>query len=762
VALAAAALAAKAGAYTTTADIVINVGTPVQTVDNRVFGLNTAVWNTYNTTFGYGQVIGLLQQANTQVFRYPGGSTADTFHWQDTTLTNPLLDSHGLPTTVPDTNPAHNQDDSGFGTTFDDFALMANTLGAQAFITLNYGSGSVSEGAAWLTYSNITKHYGFKYWEVGNECYGAWEMDGNKNTSNGYTHDAVAYADLFAQYYTALKAIDPTIKLGAVVDSPIQDGVEQREVVNNPTTGQSHGGWGPVMFVEMLKKGVVPDFVIYHRYEQNPGSESDSGVLQAASSPNGDPWSRDAANMRVMLNQYFGPTVGPTIEMDCTENNSVNTNPGKQSVSLVNGLYMADSVGSILQTEFKSLVWWDTFNGQIDSGSNDSSTLYGWRQFGDYGIMDAGVTGGPYPTYYVHKLLSHFARGGDTIVQATVSNDYDNFDFLVAAYAAKRLDGSLSIMVINKDPSNAWTGNFTINGFPSLPSTATVYSYGIPQDNAAQTAPDTAAADIQTTTMTGISPAFSATFPAYSVSILTMAPPPPTISVGPVGQTMNSGSTLVLTAQGSNATSYQWFLNGTLISDSALGATSNIISDSAGPQLIISKITSLSNGSYTVKAVNSTGTSAASSAAAVSVVTATNPGTVGSISARAFVGTNDNILIGGFFIAGTTSRSVLIQAIGPGLIPPPYNVASPLAKPALSVHQSQNGADVVLYSNTGWGSNPVLLTSASKLSALPVLQPGSADSELLLTLPPGGYTAEVASADNVSTGVALCAIYQLP
>jgi hypothetical protein len=225
---------------------------------------------------------------------------------------------------------------------------------------------------------------------------------------------------------------------------------------------------------------------------------------------------------------------------------------------------------------------------------------------------------------------------------------------------------------------------------------------------------------------------------------------------------MNSGSTLVLTAQGSNATSYQWFLNGTLISDSALGATSNIISDSAGPQLIISKITSLSNGSYTVKAVNSTGTSAASSAAAVSVVTATNPGTVGSISARAFVGTNDNILIGGFFIAGTTSRSVLIQAIGPGLIPPPYNVASPLAKPALSVHQSQNGADVVLYSNTGWGSNPVLLTSASKLSALPVLQPGSADSELLLTLPPGGYTAEVASADNVSTGVALCAIYQLP
>jgi hypothetical protein len=39
--------------------------------------------------------------------------------------------------------------------------------------------------------------------------------------------------------------------------------------------------------------------------------------------------------------------------------------------------------------------------------------------------------------------------------------------------------------------------------------------------------------------------------------------------------------------------------------------------------------------------------------------------------------------------------------------------------------------------------------------------PGSADSEVLLTLPPGGYTAEVTGADS-GTGVALCAIYQLP
>jgi hypothetical protein len=85
-----------------------------------------------------------------------------------------------------------------------------------------------------------------------------------------------------------------------------------------------------------------------------------------------------------------------------------------------------------------------------------------------------------------------------------------------------------------------------------------------------------------------------------------------------------------------------------------------------------------------------------------------------------------------------------------------------LQHPALSIHQTLSGKDVVLYSNTGWGSRSVLLQAAAAAYANPVLQPDSKDSELLLTLPPGGYTAEVGSADGTSTGVALCAIYQLP
>lgn len=120
------------------------------------------------------------------------------------------------------------------------------------------------------------------------------------------------------------------------------------------------------------------------------------------------------------------------------------------------------------------------------------------------------------------------------------------------------------------------------------------------------------------------------------------------------------------------------------------------------------------------------------------------------------MGTGDNILIGGFYIVGSTSRTVLIQALGPALVS--EGVTGVLSNPKLSIF---NTSGVMLYSNNGWGSSPILLNAAMTVYASPVLEPNSPDSEVLLTLPPGGYTAEVSGA-NGGTGVALCAIYQLP
>jgi hypothetical protein len=229
---------------------------------------------------------------------------------------------------------------------------------------------------------------------------------------------------------------------------------------------------------------------------------------------------------------------------------------------------------------------------------------------------------------------------------------------------------------------------------------------------------------------------------------------PPVIATQPVSQTMAAGSTVVFTVSCGDPVSYQWTFNGVNLSDG------NGVAGSTGPQLVLQGVGPVNNGSYACVVTDVAG-AVTSTTATLQVDSAGSPAQVSSISARAFVGKGDNVLIGGFYIAGSTSATVLVQAIGPALGAGPFNVSDPLQQPVLAIHQSQNGKDVVLCSNTGWGSSPVLLAAAAAAYALPVLQPGSADSELLVTLPPGGYTAEV-SGVNGSTGVALCAIYQLP
>ena len=118
-----------------------------------------------------------------------------------------------------------------------------------------------------------------------------------------------------------------------------------------------------------------------------------------------------------MLNDYLGKKAD-RVEMAVTEHNSVFSNPGKQTTSLVNGLFYADALGNLLKTEFNAMLWWDLRNGQ-EAGNNNSASLYGWRRYGDYGIVNAADPAGPadrYPTFYVSKLLKHFARRGERVV----------------------------------------------------------------------------------------------------------------------------------------------------------------------------------------------------------------------------------------------------------------------------------------------------------------------------------------------------------
>jgi hypothetical protein len=117
-------------------------------------------------------------------------------------------------------------------------------------------------------------------------------------------------------------------------------------------------------------------------------------------------------------------------------------------------------------------------------------------------------------------------------------------------------------------------------------------------------------------------------------------------------------------------------------------------------------------------------------------------------------------LIGGFTVAGSQPSKVLIRAVGPGLIP--FGLTGALASPVLSVYDSRG---VLIGVNTGWSAGGSVDAVAINNAALSVgaflLQPGTNDCAVLLTLPPGGYTAQVAGANGAS-GVALVEVYQVP
>ncbi len=691
--------------------VTIDATKTVRVVDNRMFGVNTPFWD---GTFPSATSLDSLTQMNTRFMRFGGGSATDEYDWS----TNKDIVSG-----------------STWAFNIDAFAVQARAIGAQAVITTNYGSGTPAAAAAYVTYANVTKGYGFKYWEIGNECYGTWEYDIQTNP-----HDPYTYGTRAVQYVQAMRAADPTIKIGVVADAS-EDSYAvgyASHPATNPVTGVAHNGWTPVMLATMKAAGVLPDFLIYHRYEQNPGQENDSVLLQDALT-----WPQDAAKLRSMLTDYLG-TAGAGIELLVTENNSVNNNPGKQSVSLVNGLYLADSTANLMQTEINALTWWDFHNGQAFSTQttpiNLSASLYGWRMYGDYGVENQ-ATSDRYPTFYVSKLLSHFARGGDTVVTASTTNP------LLAAYAVKRVDGTLTVLVINKDPTSTYAANFALTGYAPQ-ANATIYSYGIPQDNAAMPG-GTGSPDITTSTITNAGTTYSASFGPYSASVVTLALPTtsPTPSGQPSSQTIAVGGTVVFSfpATGSPEPTFQWFLNGATI-PSATDST-----------LVISGVTAGNAGAYTCTATNASGT-ATSNPATLGVITTSNPGRLINLSARAEVGTGGNIIFAGFAIgpAGTPGTlPVLIRGSGPAIAAAPFSVPGTLPDPQLQLF---NSANTVLQTNNGWAASPTISAAAAAVGAFSWGTAASHDAALDLPLATGTYTAQIAGQSG-DTGDALTEVY---
>ena len=119
------------------------------------------------------------------------------------------------------------------------------------------------------------------------------------------------------------------------------------------------------------------------------------------------------------------------------------------------------------------------------------------------------------------------------------------------------------------------------------------------------------------------------------------------------------------------------------------------------------------------------------------------------IATRGFVGTGDNVLIGGLVIQGTEAKTVLIRARGPALAE--AGVDGALPDPNISFFSGATLID----NNDDWPDHPNMNLIPASLTPS-----NTQESVIVTTLAPGAYTAIVNGINN-EEGIGLIEVFEL-
>jgi hypothetical protein len=289
----------------------------------------------------------------------------------------------------------------------DDAVALAQELGAEPLISVRLAHGSIENAVNLLKYANQIKKYKVKYWSIGNEP--SLFATGGANVP-GY--DTVRYNQEWRQYAEALRAVDPNIKLVGPDTHQFT-----ASLAANPKDLN-----GKDWLEEFLKaNGDLVDVVAVHRYpfpknmqDLIPGKDE----LLASS----EEWDQIIPALRRLIKD----TTGQDKPIGILEINSnwANVSGGEGSPeTFVNALWLGDVLGRLIKQQ-------TTMVAQFSLTSAPGS--------GEHGLF---ARDDPRPTYYVYPMYRRF---GQELVESSTDEQ------LVSIYAAKRDDGALTLMVINR------------------------------------------------------------------------------------------------------------------------------------------------------------------------------------------------------------------------------------------------------------------------------------------------------------------------
>jgi hypothetical protein len=586
----------------------VNVASTVRAVPANLLGVNTAPWDGLLTN---ANTLSLSQSAGIDSIRIGGGSSVDTnIHFNVNNQSNNLgqvatyVANLGA-TGIVDVNYGEGSPEEAVAEWAylngnpSDTTTIASLYGNNAGDAEQWGTSSWTQGVNWQTIgywatlransgSNFlnANHSAFNFtqWEIGNEIYGSWETDEHGKSGDALpmpsgdtlkAHDPATLISFAKQFQTGINEVLADGFEGSA--SPISIGYDSQSV-----SSSDFSNWIGNTLTQARIQGFTIGFVADHWYtNDSSGNESDSGLLAVSNSAAGasvsglssytstsNPynWATRASDYDAL---FKADAPGQNIQLIADEVNSIPSTPGKQMTSLVNGLFVADALGSVLNTTgsnglggYEGVDLWDLHNGPV--GGNSSSSLYGWRTSGDYGILGNGQNGAPtdgtnepYPDYYALQLASKFILPGGTVVSATEDNELN-----IDTYAIKEANGNLELLVVNKTnpgttpPNNSTniptlTEQFDISGF-NANSQATVYQYGIAQDDAQDNATNDTTSLVTSSVNLGISGGdFSYAVQDYSMSVFVLTPGLGVAQAAAANPSPVTGTTTTLSALGS-------------------------------------------------------------------------------------------------------------------------------------------------------------------------------------------------------------------
>ncbi len=196
-------------------------------------------------------VMEAVKGLNVSLIRYPGGNFVSNYHWLDGVgPKNERIPRLELAWARLETNE--------FGT--NEFLKYCKTIGSEPYLSVNMGTGTIEEAQRWVEYCNVKegpyyaemrkKHgfpepYNVKYWSLGNEMDGYWQM--------GHL-TAEAYSDKAREAAKLMRLTSPDIRLIAAGSSNYRPGANP-DYWNKTVIGQ-------------LKDYV--DYIALHIYVGNP------------------------------------------------------------------------------------------------------------------------------------------------------------------------------------------------------------------------------------------------------------------------------------------------------------------------------------------------------------------------------------------------------------------------------------------------------------------------------------------------------------